>query len=372
MTSVPAGPWVLVIGCHRSGTSAVTGALAAMGLHGVDPSDRMERPDSNPEHWESLGAALLDDRLLASVGATWDAPPPLDAEPLLPAGDGPDPAAVMAAAYPRPGPVVWKDPRACLLLPYWRAVLPGPLTAVFVWHDPPAVARSLQVRDGLPVAEGLALWEHYNRSAARGLQGVDTFVLDYAAVVDDPRRALGAVGAWMDDLPQFADRAGRWDLDAGSATVDPGLRHESPSADRSLPDEHRPVTEWLVGQSGGHRPLDTEPPAPTSPWPEAVLAARRGEAQRVPVLEAALAASRAAEAEAWQRIHRTDAEFAEYRTTLQQLLANREVKLAEARADAEAERATAEWARGELDRVLSSTSWKVTGPLRSVLARLGR
>ena len=202
MTSVPAGPWVLVIGCHRSGTSAVTGALAAMGLHGVDPSDRMERPDSNPEHWESLGAALFDDRLLASVGATWDAPPPSTPSPCCPPATVRTRPRVMAAAYPRPGPVVWKDPRACLLLPYWRAVLPGPLTAVFCRRArPPAVARSLQVRDGLSVAEGFALWEHYNRRRGPWPPGRGHLRARLCVGGDDPRRALGAVGAWMDDLP---------------------------------------------------------------------------------------------------------------------------------------------------------------------------
>ena len=371
MATVPAGPWVLVLGCHRSGTSAVTGALAAMGLHAVDPADRMERSDSNPEHWESLGAALLDDRLLASVGATWDAPPPLDADAVSVDGapEDTDPGPVMAAAYPEPGPVVWKDPRACLLLPYWRSVLPGPLTAVLVWRDPLAVARSLQTRDGIPLAEGLALWEHYNRSVARGLQGVDTYVVDYASVVEDPGASLAALAGWMGGLPQLA---GPYDVDAATATVDARLVHESSVDAADVPDDHRSVATWLAGQAGGHRPLDAEPPPATSPWPEAVLAARRGQAQRVPDLEAELAAARAAEAEAWRRIHRTDAEFAEYRVTLAHLLANRETKLAEARAELEAERATAAWARDELDQLRASTSWRVTAPLRSLLGRIGR
>ena len=103
-------------------------------------------------------------------------------------------AELMAAAYPGSAPPVWKDPRACLLLPFWREVLPGPLTAVFVWRDPLAVARSLHARDGMPVGYGLALWEWYIRSAAAGLAGVDTYVLEYAAVVADPEAALAYPG----------------------------------------------------------------------------------------------------------------------------------------------------------------------------------
>src|SRR6202011_2048888 len=110
---LPEGPWVTVVGMHRSGTSAVTGALAALGLNMARPEDRMDWPESNPEHWESLSASVFNEKLLAHLGGSWDAPPDLapgwEQDPdLLTAGDA---AAVMAAAYPEQGPSVWKAPR---------------------------------------------------------------------------------------------------------------------------------------------------------------------------------------------------------------------------------------------------------------------
>lgn len=359
MTSVPAGPWVLVIGCHRSGTSAATGALVALGLHGVDPADRMDRLASNPEHWESLTAALFDEDLLARAGGTWDAPPVLDGgiQSPDPASGGDGPATFLAAAYPEPGPVVWKDPRACLLLPYWRSVLPGPLAAVFVWRDPLAVARSLHTRDGIPLAEGLALWEHYNRAAATGLQGIDTYVLDYASLVEDPAAALGPLAGWLGGLAQLAPSAGEWDLDAAVASVDGGLRHES--ADEAtgggpLPRDHRVVADWLAASAGGHRPLDTLPPGTASPWYPVVFAGRR----RLASARTELAA--------------LEAEYAQVKATLEHLLANREAKLSAARQELEGERLRYDGVRRELDRVTASTSWRITAPLRSVMARVSR
>jgi uncharacterized protein YraI len=38
----------------------------------------------------------------------------------------------------------------------------------------------------MSIEYGFALWERYIRSAAAGLQGIDTYVLDYASVIDDP------------------------------------------------------------------------------------------------------------------------------------------------------------------------------------------
>ena len=75
--AVPSGPWLTVLGMHRSGTSAVAGALANLGLEGPGADDRMDWPESNPEHWESLSLTVFDDKLLDALGGSWDAPPEL-------------------------------------------------------------------------------------------------------------------------------------------------------------------------------------------------------------------------------------------------------------------------------------------------------
>ena len=359
---MPEGPWVLVIGCHRSGTSAVTGALVALGLQGVDPADRIEGLTSNPEHWESLGVALYDEALLARVDASWDAPPPLASEPLVVDDEGlADPAEVMATAYPAPGPLVWKDPRACLLLPYWRRQLPAPLTAVFVWREPLGVARSLHTRDGMPLVDGLALWERYNRSAASGLQGVDTYVVDYDQVLEDPEGTIGAIAGWMAGLGRFGADADRWDVARAAATIDRSLHHETARDDvpEGVPQVHGDVADWLRAQSGARAPLDTVPPPPGSPWPEAVLATRR-EAARW---------RRATEARDAELV-RQAAEHAEVVSLLEALVRSRDTRVHVLTSDLEGEAMRYAGIKAELDRMRNSTSWKVTAPLRAALARL--
>ena len=345
MTTMPTGPWVLVIGCHRSGTSAVTGALVALGLHGVDPADRADPLDSIPQRWESRSVAEFDDHLLTRLGGAWDAPPADAAEALLPSSpsgaQGLDPAGIMAAAYPESGPLVWKDPRACLLLPYWRAVLPEPLTAVFVWRDPLATAQALHHRDGIPLADGLALWEHYNRSAAIGLRGIDTYVLDYASAVADPRKSLGGVSDWLSGIDRFASWVDTWDHDAAARAIDEGLRHQTAGADPddgALPVDQQVVAEWLRSVAGAHTPLKTSPPGPLSLWPEALVASRRAQL-------------------AWNRTIR-----------LNEIRREREIDTVRHLLDDE--RLRLEGSRRELERMRASTSWKVTAPLRSLMAKL--
>jgi len=279
MPTMPAGPWVVVVGMHRSGTSAMTGALGALGFQINRPEDRMDWPESNPEHWESLSLALHDDDLVQRLGGTWDAPAPLAPgwEDGAIARSMPDPAPIVAAAYPDPGPLVWKDPRICLLLPYWRRLIPGPLTAVFVWRSPTAVARSLEKRDGLPLAAGIALWERYNRSALIGLRGVDTYVAQYEAVLAEPDRTVESLIAWFDSLGRFAPLCDRWRRTEAAGSLVSDLRHHAGDDDGLLLPEHHRMLDFLRSLSGGHEPLGPVALLPESPWSTALLESRRQE-----------------------------------------------------------------------------------------------
>ena len=332
---MPVGPWVLVVGSHRSGTSAVTGALVALGLNGVAPDDRMDDLASNPEHWESLSVALYNEDLLVRMGGTWDRPPEFSAEPppADPSTEYRDAASLMAAAYPAPGPLVWKDPRTSLLLTHWRAMLPAPLAAVFVWRDPMEVALSLNKRDGMPIEDGLALWDHYNRSAAIGLHGVDTFVLEYGSVVTDPSGSMVALADWLHGLGQFEGPATRWDVGAAASSIDGGLRHHQGGAPgdvgEGLPTEQQVLVNWLESIGGGHRPFAGQPPPSPSPWPEAVIRLRR---------EPALLASELRSV--YLELERRDSELRGLRLHLANLQA--------------------------------SSSWRLTRPIRTVLERLQR
>ncbi len=178
---MPAGPWVVVVGMHRSGTSALAGALGALGFNQVRPGDRVEWSQSNPEHWESLSLGLFDEGLLHRLGGSWDAPPVLPrhwvhSASILGGGRRSRPWPRPSHSRDRP---CGRTRRLCLLLPYWRTLLPEPPAAVFVWRNPLAVAHSLHRRDGMPLAVGLALWERYNRAALESLAGLDTFGVDF-------------------------------------------------------------------------------------------------------------------------------------------------------------------------------------------------
>ena len=352
---MPVGPWLLVVGMHRSGTSAITGALGELGFGVPVPQDRFDASDDNPDHWESRALGLHDDRLLQHLGGTWDGPPAPgpdgEAGPDLDDPDLGDPAEAALTAFPHAGPVAWKDPRVCLLLPYWLAHLPQPVAAIFVWRAPLSVARSLQIRDGMGLADGVALWERYNLAGLAGLAGVDTFVLRYESIVEDPLRALSPVADWLGSLPQFAAQAPQWDLSSAAASISPQLyRQHAPGDDEPLRDEHRRLLAHLEAIEGPHRPFTGAPPGAESPWTTALLDDRR----RANELRDALAA------------HVAAAEALAVETAAERQALELELKTA---------RLAFEGTRTELanvyelyERMKGSTSWKVTRPLRQAAA----
>ena len=123
-------PGIIVLGMHRSGTSAVTRIVNLLGA-GLGPDDDLLTEFDNPAgHWESIRLNRCNDRILAAFGRSWDFPPWLDpgwehsprATRLLP-----DMAETFTGVYSS-DPWVWKDPRTCLTLPLWRRVLdPEPM-----------------------------------------------------------------------------------------------------------------------------------------------------------------------------------------------------------------------------------------------------
>ena len=189
-----------------------------------------------------------------------------------------DPGGLLTVAFVDGGPSVWKDPRVCLLLDYWREALTGPLAAVLVWRSPLAVARSLAQRDGIAEVDGLALWERYNRSALSGLFGVDTYVAQYESIVADPGRFVGQVAGWLGTLDQFAPHADQWNRDVAAASIDRSLLHQSGDHDGDealVTGEQQELAELLSRLSGGHRSLEPVTMVEESPYTSAIIRLRR-------------------------------------------------------------------------------------------------
>jgi hypothetical protein len=260
----------MVLGMHRSGTSAATGLISLLGLSPCISEDLMMGTRTNAKgHWESGSMFRLNDRLLAETGHTWWYPPTVEEldrwERSRDAKTFDESREIFDRVHPIE-PWVWKDPRACLTLSFWRHALSRPVAGVVVFRNPLDVANSLERRDHMPVEFSVALWMRYTRALLEQAHGMPMLVSPYDDIVSDPwqwsrtvRTFLSGLGVTA--LPEVNQRSVR-------RFVDPKLSHSSHSREElatALGDANSAdLYDTLCGLTGMHTAfappaLDAEP-----------------------------------------------------------------------------------------------------------------
>jgi hypothetical protein len=178
---------VMVVGMHRSGTSAVTRVINLLGVP-LGREDDIYTAEDNPSgHWESNTLCDLNDMILHVFGAFDIGMPPMP-RAWLRSRRAEYLRGVMRATFDdiyRGERWLWKDPRICLTLPLWRQVLDD-FCVVFVVREAGPVTRSLHRRDGFPIMYCHALWDEYNRRAVAASSGLPVVTVDFDAMLDDP------------------------------------------------------------------------------------------------------------------------------------------------------------------------------------------
>jgi glycosyltransferase involved in cell wall biosynthesis len=214
---------------HRSGTSALTGALK---LLGVDLGTRLVPPSRfNPEgHFENAEVVAHDERLLHALGSRWD-----DLRPLPPRWWKRRAVAALEAERRDlvrrefGGGRLWavKDPRMCRLLPAWTGALraaAAPCGYLLLARDPREVARSLAARDGFPAWKAHLLYLDHMLQAERATRGEPRAFLTYDELLRDGPSAFQRIGRALDLRwsPRVAEESARL-----RAFLQPGLRHHA-------------------------------------------------------------------------------------------------------------------------------------------------
>ena len=254
------GRGVVVLGMHRSGTSAVTGVIDALGLPACKAGDRFPSQQWNPRgNYESASVTIFDEQLLQLMDGTWWAPPPLSPgwanRPELTALRA-RARGLFAAAHPA-GRWVWKDPRACLLMPFWDAVLGRDTPRIVVLRNPMESAASLLSRNGIPRDHAFALTERYLRTCLRDCAGRAVLITTYDEL-------LTGIDAWGRRTAAFLSANGipmsqPLLLDEARGFIDSSLRHHRESIDMSehfgaAAGLHR-LWNWAMERRGVHDAL---------------------------------------------------------------------------------------------------------------------
>jgi glycosyltransferase involved in cell wall biosynthesis len=206
---------LIVLGMHRSGTSALTRVLSLLGA--TPPKDLMPSSEDNPSgYWESRKITQFNNRLLQSAGLRWDSDAPLDAEWLCDEAARADhykeARALLAEDFDDTPLFILKDPRLCRLFPFWEKVLASEgidTRVVLCLRDPREVAASLAARfdnsslrpAAIPAhSRAYLLWLRHILEAERSTRHLPRIAVNYADLVSDWRAALHKLPSLSTDL----------------------------------------------------------------------------------------------------------------------------------------------------------------------------
>lgn len=238
---------IIVAGCHRSGTSLVAKSLTCLGAE-LGPAAEWSGPDNPTGFWEHQGVLAVNEKVLSICTSRWDDPPGQEGlaeicrtnpQLIYLRGGAEHMLRRELSQYPI---FAIKDPRLCVLLPFWRPILAGlgcEVSVVRVVRHPNAVADSLQRRDRMVRDKALRLWLRYAEGSHDPWLSV---TVDYDAMVADPVLQLCRIGS----------RLGLT-LDLGKGTafatqfVDERLWHES--TETALPTEVNIVWQQMQRQA---------------------------------------------------------------------------------------------------------------------------
>lgn len=218
------GHLILVLGCHRSGTSLVARSLMCLGAE-LGPRAEWSGPDNPTGFWEDRDALEINEALLAAARSSWSDVAPIFPDRNMVIAGGPAILGLLRVRLAVHPVFALKDPRLCRLLPVWRPAIAAVgcrVSVVHVVRHPLDVAASLQKRNGLSIEQGLALWqEHTGRARCAVDPAWPSVTVHYDRLMQVPQRSL----------VRIADRLGlRYSGGAADSfvagVVDFRLRHE--------------------------------------------------------------------------------------------------------------------------------------------------
>jgi len=225
---------ILIVGFHRSGTSAIARAFHGAGLD--LGTSLLGAETANPHgHFEDLEAVELHDSFLSATGRTWKSTGHSDAPPV------PAVAHDQLQSYldrRESAGRAWgvKDPRLCLFLGEWLQIAPAAHVVVVI-RRPDEAVRSLHMRHSRRHVEsrgvdpsdldfwrdpdlGVKLWIHYHQRLLASLDSArDPFVIDFSDRPAADRAVASLVHRWTLDLD--ASLIPPLDRRLGSTSVSP-------------------------------------------------------------------------------------------------------------------------------------------------------
>jgi GT2 family glycosyltransferase len=249
---------LIVLGMHRSGTSALTGVLSWLG---VDLGQQLLPQHATNERgfWENFQVVEGNENVLKTLNTTWFNPAPFPKfwwqyETLIPLRD----YLAKVLRHNFAGCPLWglKDPRLCRLLPLWGPLLEATGSAlgfVIMVRNPHEVAASLARRDGLSANTAVHLWLENVLAAEQDTRAFRRVFVTYDELLENGEETVDKIAR---DLNVNWPIRFEWVADQIERFLSSDLKHHhnvaTPQLDRKLAAWSETVYWALRGEAEGN------------------------------------------------------------------------------------------------------------------------
>lgn len=208
---------ILVLGMHRSGTSALTGVLQKMGIE--LGSELLPATIENEKgYFENIKIMDLNDRILLENKSVWsDTKYDFFIDENLFDIYVKEAKEILDEEFQYSKIFAIKDPRLCLIFPIWEEALKQlkiQVKIILPYRNPFEVAKSLKTRNAFSTEKSLMLWSKYFYHAEFYSRNHERIFVDFALLVtnlsEQIKRIESFLGIKKDDkteIEQFIDSA---------------------------------------------------------------------------------------------------------------------------------------------------------------------
>lgn len=185
---------IVVLGMHRSGTSALTRALTALDID-IGNDFIPSIPAVNAKgFWEDAEINNLNIKLLQAINTDWFKLSPIRKNELLEKNNlRYEAIQLLEKKFNDRDLFAVKDPRFCILLPFWKSVfteLNLKVDYIFAIRNPLSVSLSLLKRDSFPHELNYLMWLSYVIHSFIEARNNIKLVVDFDRLINNPKKEL--------------------------------------------------------------------------------------------------------------------------------------------------------------------------------------
>lgn len=219
---------ILVLSMHRSGSSALAGVLSKLGIN-IGGSLIPPAADNPKGFFENRNIVLIHDKLLNSLGSSWNGLNPLPKD-WINSGAAKEAQENIIKEIKNEKFLeseLWavKDPRICRLLPLWQNIFKELALVpkyIICYRNPDEVAMSLLNRNRIDRIHSYNLWCNYMADMIRNLDNSLVSLVKFDDLLNNTNQVVKNIGKDLEiSWPKCYDES---EIDN---FIDSGLRHNN-------------------------------------------------------------------------------------------------------------------------------------------------